>query len=142
MLASAQSCEAACNFGNAPSVTAPTLDFGTYLPSSSSTSNVTVSITCPSGGTVPPLTFTMGKGGSGTYSSRQLSNGAHLLNYNIYRQAAFTSVYGDGSGGSVNASYPGGSATTVTTIGYGMIPANQYAAAGIYSDSIVLTIIY
>ncbi len=62
------------------------------------------------------------------------------LNYNLYLDAARTSIWGDGTGGTAlfTVAIPSGKAVNVTI--FGRIPAGQDVAAGSYSDSIVVTI--
>lgn len=78
-------------------------------------------------------------GSSGTYSARTMRSGANVLRYNLYLDAARTVVWGDGSGGtSVDVANP--APINLKTIPvYGRIPPGQDAAAGTYSDTIVVT---
>jgi spore coat protein U-like protein len=78
---------------------------------------------------------------------RTLRSGANTLNYNLYFDAAFTQIRGDGTGGSQQ----GGATLTVssgtrtastTSVIYGQIPALQDPAAGSYADTIVVTLTY
>ena len=73
-----------------------------------------------------------------------MASGSNTLNYNLYRDAARTTIWGDGSGGtsffqvSVLPLLPTSGTVTV----YGRIPALQDAHTGSYSDSIVATITF
>jgi len=64
------------------------------------------------------------------------------LSYNLYLDAARTVIWGDQSHWSVysNAHPPAG--TWVYVQAYGRIPAGQDVAAGSYTDSVVVTVIY
>lgn len=75
--------------------------------------------------------------GSGTYASRAMQNGSHLLRYNLYTDPAHTMVWGDGTGGSVVVS---GSGTSVDEVVYGSAPAGQNPYLGAYSDAITVTL--
>ena len=70
---------------------------------------------------------------------RKMTSGANILNYNLYTNAARTTVRGDGSGGTSTQATNG---TNVTRTVYGRIPALQNAFVGSYSDAIIVTIVY
>ncbi|MEE8574038.1 MAG: spore coat U domain-containing protein [Thermodesulfobacteriota bacterium] len=80
---------------------------------------------------------------SGGFSPRQMSHvsGVYQLNYNLYTDATYTSIWGDGAGGGiiletkVKKNKP---PTTVTV--YGRIPAGQTGIAGAYSDSVTILV--
>ena len=126
--------------------------FGVYSPlnASPTLSNGSVTATCNyvSGGpTTVALVSSYSTGSSGRYSPRTMRSGANLLNYNLYYDAAFTQIRGDGTGGTqtggatlvVSSSSP--TATTSSVI-YGRIPAGQNAVPGSYLDTITVTITY
>ena len=76
------------------------------------------------------------------FAPRTLISGAFALAYNLYLDAAHTSVWGDGTGGS--ASYgpvqPAEGSTTITI--YGRVPAGQGVPAGAYGDNLLVTLHY
>lgn len=126
--------------------------FGIYNPfnAAPTTSNGSVQATCTLlSGTAATVnlvdSFTTGS--SGIFSNRTMLSGTSRLNYNIYYDAAYSSIRGDGTGGSQT-----GGATlnltstnrtqTATGVIYGRIPAGQNVAPGIYSDTIVVTITF
>jgi len=126
--------------------------FGTYNPlnASPTLANSTVTVTCTllsGGNTTVNLVTSYSKGNSSTYNPRSMKSGASVLNYNLYFDAAFTQIRGDGTGGSQT-----GGATFNLTNGsptqsasgtiYGRITAGQDVAAGSYVDTIVLTVTY
>ena len=87
------------------------------------------------------VTITLSKGGSATFSPRTLNSGTDTLNYNLYRDAARTTIWGDGTGST--ASYtqvglPNNTAQNLTI--YARIPAAQDVRAGTYTDSVTVTI--
>ena len=94
----------------------------------------TISVNC-----LLPTPFTVAlSAGSGTFAQRQMTAGATQLGYNLYTDATRTIVWGDGiSGSTVSAS-----GTSVDLSIYGRVPAGQNVAAGVYSDSIVITVSY
>jgi spore coat protein U-like protein len=77
--------------------------------------------------------------GGGSYALRAMTYGPHVLNYNLFVDAARTAVWGDGSAGTSVAS---GNATSANHTVYGRIPARQNAYIGAYSDSIIVTVAY
>ena len=130
-------------------VSATSLPFGVYNPANASALNATgtVTVTCQVllVGLFASWTLTMSPGGSASYNPRRLSTGAATLDYNIYTSAAYTTIWGDGSGGTGTVSdamtlVVGSNSSNYTM--YGRIPALQDARAGAYSDSIVVTVNY
>jgi len=109
---------------------------------------ITVTCTLTSGGAATVnVVDSFSTGASGSYATRTMISGANKLNYNIYYDAAYTSIRGNGTGGA-----PTGGATynltstnpsqTNTGIIYGRIPAGQNVAAGSYTDVITLTLTF
>jgi spore coat protein U-like protein len=111
--------------------------FGSYdvfnVQSVESTGNVAV--TCDVS-TPYSIAFTPG---SGSYASRTLTSGPNTLGYNLYSDPARTSVWGDGTAGTMTVS---GSATSANHTVYGRIPARQNVFAGSYSDLITVTLTF
>src|SRR5882762_2847635 len=78
---------ASCN------VTATTLNFGAYDPTSATALNgsSTISVFCTSG---TPYTAALNIGsGGGSLVTRTISNGANTLNYNLFRDSARSQVW-------------------------------------------------
>jgi spore coat protein U-like protein len=115
--------------------------FGDYNVLSATPKTTTGSVTyqCTLG---VNIIVTLGRGSSSTFDPRTMRNGAEVLNYNLYREATFQNIWGDGTGGT--QTYTSAAtvlfATTVTV--YGQLPAGQNVAAGSYTDSVVATIIF
>lgn len=142
------------------SVSSTPLSFGPYnhqdlLPTDSSS---TVTIECQQTGLtllaldqILPYDVALSTGGAASYSPRQLSNGGNDLEYNLYTDLTYTTVWGDNTGGSVSRSgtvlVPGclilicASGTALETV-YGRLPASQIVPAGSYTDSITVTLTY
>jgi spore coat protein U-like protein len=119
--------------------------FGIYDPTSPSalTSSGTISVSCTVGSGHNPVTIALSAGSSGSYAVRTLVSGTNLLNYNLYLDAAYSQVWGDGTGSTVtDAQYvtPGQPAFSATV--YALMPASQNAAAGSYIDTITVTVSY
>ena len=90
------------------------------------------------------LSISLSPGSSGNTNSRAMFRGAHPLYYNLYTNAARTIVWGDdsGAGESVAAGFPATSRSAKTFSIYGRVPALQNAWAGVYHDSITVTVSY
>lgn len=138
--------------------TTVTASFGVYdgLQNDSATTRITGRCSnSPLPGTTPAIApvISLSTGLSGTYASRQMARGASRLNYNLYTTAARTSVWGNGSGGTVTV--PAYAAGSVRLSGrqtrefdhpnltiHGRIPADQGVPAGVYVDTIVVTMTF
>ncbi len=84
---------------------------------------------------------TLSTGSSNSFTTRTMKTSGNSLNYNLYTDATYTSIWGSGSGGTSSVSKTNGSGGTGSTITiYGKIPAEQDVYAGSYSDSITITI--
>lgn len=135
-------------------VTAVGVNFGVYDPyvtaPDDSVGEITVTCNHLSGPAIQVrYTVTLSTGGGGTYAQRRLRAGPALLGYNLWTDSARSSIWGNGSAGTVIVTGslkvgPGagnGVRTAVHPI-YGRIPALQDAAEGDYVDSIVATLTY
>src|SRR5205823_13140073 len=91
-----------------------------------------ISYKCP-----PPLSpvVSLSASANGAYRPRQMSSGANTLNYEIYFDAAMTSVWGVGAD---SKAVPSGGRTSTIQM-YGRVFAQQDAAVGAYSDTITVT---
>ncbi len=75
-----------------------------------------------------------------------MASGANTLQYNLFTTAAFSQIFGDGSGTSKTVAGTGagvGTANAVTV--FGQLPdnaTNQAAVPGSYTDTITVTITY
>ncbi len=85
--------------------------------------------------------------GGGSFNPRNMLSGLNTLNYNLFTDAGYTIIWGDGTGGSgrisrVNTrcfSNNGGYPHTV----YGRLPGAQTTAvAGAYTSTITATLTY
>ena len=126
--------------------------FGTYNPLSATPTyaNGQVQATCTllsGSATTVSIVSSYSTGASGTYTLRSMLSGANKLSYNLFFDAAYTEIRGDGTGGSQTGgatlalTTSARTQTTTSTI-YGRIPAGQDVAAGAYADTIVVTITY
>ena len=128
--------------------TTPTA-FGNYLPLSGSanTSNATVSVTCNS--TISLLvsySLALSTGTGGSFAARSMAGGASRLAYQLYRDSAYSQIWGDGTSATytVTDGYLLSVLTPVTRnyTAYGRIPASQNVATGGYTDTIMVLLTY
>lgn len=126
------------------------LAFGTYNPFAFGNTDSTSSVQVKCGGVVGLLIpFSIGlSAGGGSYANRRMANGANLLYYNLYTDASYTSVWGDGTGStqlpasSVTLDALGLAPTQLYTI-YGRLPGRQLTAVpGAYADTLNVTVTY
>jgi spore coat protein U-like protein len=125
-------------------VTASDLSFGTYLPGSSATASATVTVSC----TIPldlldSFHVSLSAGNAASPGARYLRHGSDRLNYNLYTDSGYTTVWGDNTGGSTDQSYNG--VLSIGSLGltaWGRLPQGQYVPAGTYSDRIIVTVTY
>jgi spore coat protein U domain-containing protein, fimbrial subunit CupE1/2/3/6 len=127
-------------------VTTP-VNFGFYdvfaATDLNSTGTVTVTCNAPPQNPAVPVTLSLTAGGSGSFAQRRMSStSGQVLNYNLYSDAAKTTIAGDGSGGSVILSSIISKSVPWNVTIYGRIPARQNAVPGVYSDAITATIVW
>lgn len=119
--------------------------FGTYTPLTPTAllANGTVAISCTGVTANNGITIDLSTGTSGNYASRTLVSGASTLDYNLYLDAAYTQVWGNGSGGSLEGSVAvtNGHPNPTLTV-YGAVAAGQDPLPGTYSDSITVSVNY
>ena len=90
------------------------------------------------------IMITLDKGGGTSFAGRRLVNGADLLFYNLYLDAARTIIWGDGTNGSQSflIGNPQSNNVDLTIPMYGRIPGNQNVKVGAYTDTITVTVSY
>ena len=130
-------------------VNASNIAFGTLMISSNPVnSSGTISVSCSA--TVAGLiSYDLEiSAGSGSFSQRTMSNGTSTMNYNLYTNASYTTVWGDGTAGSskvFGVSLPIGLTPSFTpyTI-YAQIAGGQTSlTGGSYLDSgLTVTVTY
>lgn len=119
------------------------LNFGTYVPTAAAPTDSTsgFSVLCIFGR--PALSIALSAGGSGSFTPRFLSQGSETLSYNLFREAARVSIWGNGTGGTQVVTSPAGAFSFINSrpfVVYGRIPSGQWVASGGYSDTIVITV--
>lgn len=129
--------EAACTIAATP------LAFGTYDVFQASPSDSTATITYRCGPSDHHIRIAISAGSGGTFAPRTLRNGADALDYNLYFNAGFTQVWGDGTGGTTTYFIvnPPNNRDVVLTV-YARVPAGQDARVGSYTDTVTVTLEY
>jgi spore coat protein U-like protein len=133
-----------CSFSSTPG-----MSFGPYNDASAvptdSASSIVVRCTRVLGTNNADVVLQLGpSAASGTIATRQMSSGANRMNYNLYRDAGRSQVWGQTSGVDtvlINTGNIGnGASVNVTFTVFGRIPALQNVNAGAYSDSVQMTV--
>ena len=99
-------------------------------------------VRCTGGDQNATLRISLSAGLTGTYAARHLTSGAEFLVYNLYRNAARTIVWGDGSGATQVFIGPANGPQRQYFDVFGRIPPLQDAAVGAYSDTVRITVNY
>ena len=129
---------AACN------VSTTAVSFGAYdvLLGSPVDAFGSISFLCDE--TPPPnVTVSIGQSpNSGGFTPRQMKliGGTDLLSYNLYTGTTYTSVWGDGTSGTVTRIRRASRNRTVTLQVFGRVPPGQDVSVGSYNDTLLVTI--
>jgi spore coat protein U-like protein len=126
-----------------PSCTITTLsvNFGNYNVFTTTPDDSTGRVTYRCNSTAFNITVALTQGASSTFNPRLMYKGVEVLGYNLYRNSARTTIWGDGTGGTAvysRADPPNNSNVNVTI--YGRIPAGQDVSAGTFSDTVTAVI--
>ena len=122
----------------APSCTISTtsVNFGSYNVFTGSATDSTGTITLDCNGGAHDIIVTLSKGASASFNPRTMLKGSEALSYNLYRDAARTTIWGDGSGGTSTYTSANPPNTPFNLTVYGRVPAGQDVSAGVYSDTV------
>jgi spore coat protein U-like protein len=93
-----------------------------------------------------PYTISLNNGSNSTsFAARKMNVNTNFLNYNLYLNTGRTSVWGDGTAGTATVADSMnmllGSGIKLYPI-YGGIPIGQNVPAGVYTDTITVTVTY
>jgi spore coat protein U-like protein len=119
-------------------VSANPLAFGNYT-GAVLTSTTTVTVTCTNT-TTYTVGLSAGLATGATVTTRQMQNGAALLNYGLFTNATWTTNWGNTSATNWVSGTGNGAAQGLTV--YGQVAAGQYVTPGSYSDTITVTVTY
>jgi spore coat protein U-like protein len=126
-------------------VTVSGIDFGTYTPLQSSALDIngTINIACTGVTANNSVTIDLSTGLSNSYMTRTLVSGASTLSYNLYLDAGYTQVWGNGTGtsGEGSVTITNGHPNATLAI-YGAVAAGQDPAPGSYADMIQVSVNY
>lgn len=124
----------ACEISTAPT----TLDFGTHGVLSSTVDNTsTISVTCT---TAAPYNIGLNGGVSGDINARTMLNGTDSVAYQLYQEAARTTVWGDTVGTNTLASTGTGVEQYFSV--YGRVAPQTTPPANTYNDTVTVTVTY
>ena len=103
---------------------------------------VAAPLTFRCGGRVPtnPVRIGLSPGRSSTFYPRVLSRAGESLAYNLYRDAAGTQIWGDGTNGTFDVPMTFQANQWIPLTIYAEIPPSQDVTAGAYTDAITATI--
>lgn len=118
--------------------------FGNYAPGNPAPHDVTGNIDVSCRGAAGSFIATLSTGSSGIFAQRRMLSGAAFMFYNFFIDAARTIVWGDGTGGTmtVNGVKPNPGRQDYSLAVYGRIPPTQSVSPGLYTDDIVVTIVF
>ncbi len=125
---------------NCTITTAP-VAFGAYDPvvanaSTALDSTGTVTVACTKGAAA---TVGLDLGTNASAAVRRLSDGTNFLTYELYKESARTTVWGNAGAALYSAGAAPSKAPRSVTV-YGRIPAGQDIPAGAYGDTVVATV--
>ena len=122
-------------------ISVTSVNFGSYNVFGGSATDSTGTITVNCNNTAHNISVTLSKGASSTYNPRTMLRGAEALSYNLFRDAARSSIWGDGTAStSTYTDNNPPNATNITLTVYGRVPAGQDVSAGSYSDTVAAVI--
>ncbi|MFC4860702.1 spore coat U domain-containing protein [Pseudomonas sp. JS3066] len=110
-------------------------------------------VTTPGGGSIilqctPGLALTIalsaGANTSNVSSGRLLAKGAETLRYQLYKDAGYSAVWGDGSNGAtaMSLTFPVGGTSQTFPVYARLFSTAVMPSAGIYTDTVTVTITY
>jgi spore coat protein U-like protein len=124
-------------------ITAATLDFAAYDPVGTNATTPldatgSVSVNCTKGASIWVGLNAGLYGGLGTFGTRAMYNSTDHLGYELYTNAARTTVWGNASGTGASWTSTGMGAHAIDI--YGRVGAGQDVSTGSYSDTITATV--
>lgn len=124
-------------------VSASALNFGAAIPTPvNAPVDATSTVTATCSNSVPyTVALNAGQGAGATVATRRLSSGTNTVNYSLYLDAARTTLWGDGTAGTVQNSLTGTGVAQPIVV-FGRIPAGQTPAIGTYNDVVTVTVTF
>jgi len=118
-------------------ISATSVNFGSYNVFNASATDSTGTLTINCNGGAHNIVVTLSKGASATFNPRKMTKGAETLDYNLFRDAGRSNIWGDGTSGTstyTDANPPNNTDVVLTV--YGRVVAGQDVTAGAYSDTV------
>ena len=124
----------ACEITLAPTL----LDFGTHgVLSANIDSSSVLTVTCTTGALYD---IGLNGGASGDINARTMTNGTDFVGYQLYQEAARTTVWGNTVG--TDTATKVGTGTVQQFAVYGRVPPQPTPSAGTYLDTVTVTVTY
>ncbi len=126
------------------SVSASTVDFGTYDTLSPTPLDTTGTITIGCSRNALVIVTIGPSNNSGGFNPRSMKHTSlpDLLDYNLYTNSNRTRIWGNGTGGTIfRIAWVRRNRATSLTV-YGRIPPGQNVSVGTYNDTLVVTVIW
>jgi spore coat protein U-like protein len=123
-------------------VNANPLNFGNYDPTAATPldGTTTLSVLCTVG-TSFTVGLSAGASTGATVTTRKMTNGANVLSYALYQEAARTNNWGNTPGTDTPPATTAPVLPTSLTV-YGRVAAGQNVVAGAYNDTVTVTVNY
>lgn len=126
-------------------VDANPLNFGSFAPLSGAARDAatTVDVACTGVSALSAIEIRMDAGLYGTIANRRMRSGGNELAYNIYSNAARTTIWGDDTGGYAAVTVTntlGLISWSSSTTAYGRASPAPSTPPGVYTDTIVVTV--
>ena len=135
----------AAGSAEACTISVTSVTFGTYDTINPANDDGTGTLTAVCHPSVQSPVVTIAAGSSGAILARTMLNGATTLDYNLYTDIGRTTIWGDGTTGA-SVTLTGGTVVAGQRIFnrtiYGRIPALQPVGAGLYTDTMVVTLTF
>jgi spore coat protein U domain-containing protein, fimbrial subunit CupE1/2/3/6 len=124
-------------------ISVTSVNFGSYNVFGGSATDSTGTVVYSCNNMAHNVVITLSKGASSSFNPRTMTRSGETLNYNLYKDAARTTIWGDGTPGTstyTDNNPPNGTNITVTV--YGRVPSGQDVSAGVYSDTVSAVITF
>jgi spore coat protein U-like protein len=126
--------------GTSCTVTNVGINFGTIVTTSAVTTSGILNVNC-SNGLAFSLDLDPGLNPAAANANRQLASGANRINYNIYTNNTFTTVWGSAMAGGTSQSFTGTGANQSITA-FLKIPVQAAPPTGTYADTVAITAVF
>jgi spore coat protein U-like protein len=125
-------------------INASGVSFGAYETHATTSLDSTGAVTFRCTGVSPSdvISIQLGRGDADTFLPRAMTCRDSRLDYNLFLDAARTLVWGDGTSGTSAYTLHPIDGQLVSVSIFGRVPPRQNVLPGLYSDVIVLTVLY